>query len=107
YKNCIVVIRPDTGNPEEFNKLFEEIFSDKSAESYLKGLSSEAREAIYKKSFAAGLSESEIVIIFGKPDQITYFKEGDNNLKIMDYQSFRVIIKDGRSYKYETLGSKQ
>ncbi len=94
-------------NPDEFYNLFYEIFSQNSADSYLKGLSAEAREAVFNKSFATGLGENEVIIIFGKPDSVTYMKEKESNLKVLDYSYFRIILKDGVSYKFEKAGEKK
>ncbi len=107
YRNCIVVIRPDVSNPEEFTALFNEIFSKDSFDSYLKGLNSEIRDAIYRKRFVENLSSEEVVIVFGKPDSIYYKKENINNIAVFDYRFFRVILKDGKTIKYEEVGDKK
>lgn len=104
YNNCIVVIRPDVNNVEDFNTLFGEIFSESNMESYIKGLSAEVREAIYEKTYKDNLDEKDVIIIFGKPDEVTYLKEGDDTLKILDYQFFKVVMKNGKSYRFEKVG---
>ncbi|MCX7943502.1 MAG: hypothetical protein N2746_03220 [Deltaproteobacteria bacterium] len=107
YKACIVVIKPDVAKPEDFKKLFDEIFSENSFESYLKSVSSDVRDAIYEKKFKEDLSEEEIRIIFGKPDSVTFYREGDINIKALNYPSFKIILKNGKSYKLEEVGNKR
>ncbi|MGB9600343.1 MAG: hypothetical protein ACPL7I_07305 [Myxococcota bacterium] len=107
YKSCIVVIRPDVSKPDEFLALFDELFSKNNNEQYLKKINTEIRDAIFNKKFVVGATEGEIRIIFGKPDSIEYKRENNENITIYDYSYFRVLFKDGKSFKYEEAGGKR
>lgn len=107
YKECIVVIRPDVSNPEEFLSLFNEFFSKENFDEYLKSINSDLRDAIFNKKFLEGIKEEEIKIIFGKPDSISYKMENDEKITIYDYTFFKVYFKNGKSIKLEETGGRK